>query len=77
VVLRGSINFINIYKDRIMKGRNKDKNICICPYCNAEIELSERPFCEHCQLDIEINYCKECGKPVPPEAKVCPACGQS
>jgi hypothetical protein len=60
-----------------MTEKNKDKNICRCPFCNAEIELSEKPFCEHCQIDIEVKYCKDCGKLIPPEVTVCPICGQS
>ena len=43
--------------------KDKERNTCNCPFCNTEIELSEKPFCEHCQTDIKVNFCKDCGKP--------------
>ncbi len=71
------IKKINKYQVRIMTDVNKDKNKCKCPFCDAEIETKEMTFCEHCKVDIKVSYCKECGKPIPPEATVCPECGQS
>ena len=58
-----------------MSEKNDKKIKCKCPYCDAEIEFEEFPFCSSC--NIQITYCKKCGMPVPINSAKCPSCGET
>jgi len=48
------------------------KKPCRCPYCDGPLE-SDESICVPCSVRIE--YCPDCGKPLPKGAKECPECG--
>jgi nitrogen fixation NifU-like protein len=46
---------------------------CFCPFCDEEIVDKELPFCQGCRATLK--FCPSCGKPITPETKTCPHCG--
>jgi predicted amidophosphoribosyltransferase len=49
------------------------KGSCPCPFCDGPVE-KPYPFCKDCGRKVE--FCSECGKPLPPDTRICPECGQ-
>jgi len=60
-----------------MTEKNNTTKECKCPFCDAELEIKDMPFCDSCNLEVDIKICKDCGKPIPAEVSICPECGQS
>ncbi len=52
--------------------KKKQAGECRCPYCDEPI-LPDTELCQPCGAKIE--YCKQCGKPLPRDAYECPECG--
>jgi len=48
------------------------KKSCRCPYCNEPLETARPVLCAPCGVTIE--YCPDCGKPLPKGSKECPEC---
>jgi rRNA maturation endonuclease Nob1 len=44
-----------------------------CPYCDAEVQNANYPFCKPC--GVSLKYCSRCEIVVKREAEVCPECG--
>ncbi len=45
---------------------------CVCPYCESSVEEHD-PICRVC--GAELDFCPECGEPLPQGAEECPECG--
>jgi len=60
-----------------MADKKNNSKACKCPFCDAELEIKDMPFCTACKLEVEVKTCKNCGKTIPIEISVCPECGQS
>ena len=45
---------------------------CWCPYCDSSVEEKD-PICRVC--GAELDFCHECGTPLPEGAEECPECG--
>ncbi len=56
-------------KDRIEAAEGEEH--CVCPYCESSVEETD-PTCRVC--GAELDFCPECGEPLPQEAEECPAC---
>ena len=60
-----------------MTDKKNNSKSCKCPFCDAELEIKDMPFCTACKLEVDFKICKNCGKPIPAEVSICPECGQS
>lgn len=60
-----------------MTDKKNNSKSCKCPFCDAELEIKDMPFCTACKLEVDVKICKDCGKPIPVEVSICPECGQS
>ncbi len=60
-----------------MTDKKNSSKSCKCPFCDAELEITDMPFCTACKLEVDVKVCKNCGKTIPMEISVCPECGQS
>ncbi len=67
-------NYLQRKKDeeKKKKGEATNNEKCYCPYCEGPLEGAES-FCKSCQ--IELEDCKECGRPMSKNASECPHCG--
>jgi nitrogen fixation NifU-like protein len=55
-----------------IKGRElTEERHCFCPYCESAVEEAEAT-CYVC--GAELDFCPECGEPLPHGAEECPAC---
>ncbi len=50
----------------------EEEKHCFCPYCESAVEEAD-PACRVC--GAELDFCSECGEPLPQDAEECPACG--
>lgn len=51
----------------------REKEGCLCPYCDKEIMQSLSPFCQSC--GVVLNYCSTCQVAVASNLDRCPECG--
>jgi nitrogen fixation NifU-like protein len=49
----------------------EEEKHCFCPYCESAVEEPD-PTCRVC--GAELDFCPECGEPLPHGAEECPAC---
>ena len=49
----------------------EEEKHCFCPYCESSVEETD-PTCRVC--GAELDFCAECGEPLPQGADECPAC---
>ncbi len=54
--------------------RKKQKQKCICPFCENELRASELPFCKKCNK--KFISCPKCKKLIPENSENCPSCGE-
>lgn len=57
---------------KIKEVEPEEEKECVCPFCESALEERD-PTCRVC--GAELDFCPECGEPLPKGTEECPECG--